>query len=118
MNYSDLTKTQKRCIDAFVKLRPELASQETITRTEIEDMFKQLYDNRKSGGEKIGYPMWLVKGEKTGRGVYKFPAPSLAKTEVKPSKSVKSNSIPQIKSDEEDKEFFTDLKEYGIMETA
>ena len=118
MNYSDLTKTQKRCIDAFVKLRPELASQETITRTEIEDMFKQLYDKRASGGEKIGYPMWLVKGEKTGRGVYKFPAPSLAKTEVKPSKSVKSNSVPQIKSDEEDKEFFTDLKEYGIMETA
>jgi hypothetical protein len=118
MNYSDLTKTQKRCIDAFVKLRPELASQETITRTEIEYMFKQLYDNRTTGGEKIGYPMWLVKGEKTGRGVYKFPAPSLAKTEVKPSKSVKSNSIPQIKSDEEDKEFFTDLKEYGIMETA
>ena len=118
MNYSNLTKTQKRCIDAFVKLRPELTSQETITRSEIEDLFKQLFDARSSGGEKIGYPMWLVKGEKTGRGVYIFPAPSLAKIEVKPSKTVKSKSQPQVKTDEEDKEFFTDLKEYGIMETA
>lgn len=118
MNYSDLTKTQKRCIDAFVKLRPELSSAETISRQEVEDLFKQLYEARSTGGEKIGYPMWLVKGEKTGRGMYKFPAPALAKTEVKPSKSVKSKSETQIKTEEEDKEFFTDLKEYGIMETA
>lgn len=114
MNYSDLTKTQKRCIDAFVNLRPELATQETITRPEIEDLFKTLFDARATGGEKIGYPMWLVKGEKSGRGVYKFPAPSLAQTKKSKSKTV----VTAEKVAEEDKEFFTDLKEYGIMETA
>lgn len=115
MNYSDLTKTQKRCIDAFVKLRPELETSETITRPEIEALFKTLYDNRASGGEKIGYPMWLVKGEKNGRGVYKFPAPGLASSEKSQTTKVEVSSV---KNDEEDKEFFTDLKEYGIMETA
>jgi hypothetical protein len=116
MNYSDLTKTQKRCIDAFVSIRPELATQETITRPEIEDLFKALFDARADGGEKIGYPMWLVKGEKTGRGVYKFPAPSLA--QAKASKSKSKTVQPAVKVEQEDKEFFTDLKEYGIMETA
>ena len=119
MNYSDLTKTQKRCIDAFVKIRPDLATQETITRPEIELLFNTLYDARADGGEKIGYPMWLVKGEKVGRGEYKFPAPGLAHVSEKNSKSeVASASALEIKTDEEDKEFFTDLKEYGIMETA
>lgn len=116
MNYSNLTKTQKRCIDAFVKLRPELANQETISRPEIEDLFKQLFEARTKGGEKIGYPMWLVKGEKTARGVYKFPAPGLSIT--KTSKSKSKSTTPTVKVEEEDKEFFTDLKEYGIMETA
>lgn len=116
MNYSDLTKTQKRCIDAFVSICPELATQETITRPEIELLFKTLFDARADGGEKIGYPMWLVKGEKTGRGTYKFPAPGLAATKTSKSKSKPEQQAAKV--DEEDKEFFTDLKEYGIMETA
>ena len=123
MNYSDLTKTQKRCIDAFVSIRPDLATQETITRPEIEMLFQTLYEARADGGEKIGYPMWLVKGEKVGRGEYKFPAPGLVQASAKTSKSkVKTEeaatAAPEIKTEQEDKEFFTDLKEYGIMETA
>lgn len=120
MNYSDLTKTQKRCIDAFVSIRPDLATAETITRPEIELLFKTLFDARADGGEKIGYPMWLVKGEKVGRGEYKFPAPGLSKP-AKASKSkakVEDTPAVEIKTEQEDKEFFTDLKEYGIMETA
>ena len=118
MNYSDLTKTQKRCIDAFVKIRPDLETQESITRPEIEMLFQTLYEARADGGEKIGYPMWLVKGEKVGRGEYKFPAPGLAKASAKTSKSKSENPAPEIKSAEEDKEFFTELAENGIMETA
>lgn len=119
MNYSDLTKTQKRCIDAFVKIRPDLATQETITRPEVEMLFQTLFDARSDGGEKIGYPMWLVKGEKVGRGAYKFPAPGLAaEATVKTSKSKAKVEQATVKVEEEDKEFFTDLKEYGIMETA
>ena len=119
MNYSSLTKTQKRCIDAFVKLSPELATQETISRQEIEDLFTLLYAEREHGGEKIGYPMWLVKGEKVGRGEYKFPAPGLVSASVETSNSEGTAQVaPESKAAEEDKEFFTELQEYGIMETA
>ena len=121
MNYSDLTKTQKRCIDAFVKIRPDLATQETITRPEIELLFNTLFDARADGGVKIGYPMWLVKGEKVGRGEYKFPAPGLAQVSAKTSKSTDEGSgstTTEIKSEKEDEEFFTELAENGIMETA
>jgi hypothetical protein len=77
MNYSDLNKTQKRVIDAFITLRPELATTATITRPEVEELFFKLKDARATGGEKIGYPMWLVKGPKVGRGQYVFPAPNV-----------------------------------------
>jgi hypothetical protein len=120
MNYSKLTKVQKRCIDAFVQLRPELASAETITRPEIEDLFEQLFKQRTNGGEKIGYPMWLVKSEKVSRGVYKFPAPSLADSTENSTQSVKATASKSaaIQNAKEDEEFFKDLKEYGIMEKA
>ena len=54
MNYSKLTKTQKRCIDAFVSIRPELSSSETISRKDIEEIFWILHAEREHGGEKIG----------------------------------------------------------------
>lgn len=120
MNYAKLTKVQKRCIDAFVQLRPELATAESISRKEIEELFWKLHETRAQGGEKIGYPMWLVKGEKVGRGLYKFPAPSLADSSetsaaVVTAAASKSSAIKNV---EEDKEFFQDLQEYGIMEKA
>jgi hypothetical protein len=110
MNYSQLTKAQKRAIDCFIAIRPDLATAETISRTDIEEIFWILHAEREHGGEKIGYPMWLVKGEKAGRGMYKFPAPNSTPT-ISTPKNV------EIKS-QEDKEFFTELAEHGIMETA
>lgn len=120
MNYSELSKIQKRCIDAFVKVRPELATQVTITRPEVEDLFQILFEARATGGEKIGYPMWLVKGDKLGRGIYEFPAPEFdadaSDTTVTKPKATKAKV--SVKTEEEDKEFFTELQQYGIMETA
>lgn len=114
MKYSELTATQKRCIDAFIEIKPELASQSTISRKEVEDLFQSLFEAREGGGPKIGYPMWLVKGEKVGRGEYVFPAPKLDTIPVlKKSKSEGDGYAVQ-----EDKEFFTELAENGIMETA
>jgi hypothetical protein len=113
MNYSQLSKAQKRCIDAFVKIRPDLATAESISRTDIEEIFWILHAEREHGGEKIGYPMWLVKGDKVSRGMYKFPAPELSQAPAK----VETKTV-EIKSEEEDKEFFTELAENGIMETA
>lgn len=118
MNYAKLTKVQKRCIDAFVKIRPELETAETITRPEIEQLFEALLAERANGGEKIGYPMWLVKGEKVGRGQYKFPAPSRAEASDTSTSAIEENASKSgaIQDAQEDKEFFQDLQKYGIME--
>lgn len=118
MNYSNLTKTQKRCIDAFITIRPELASQYSITRSEVEELFAELHSKRNSGGEKIGYPMWLVKGEKVSRGHYRFPAPNLVEAQEAKIKSDAKLAEAAVKTSEEDKEFFTELQEFGIMEVA
>ena len=121
MKYSQLNKTQKRCVDAFVKIRPDLATQETITRPEIEMLFHTLHDARADGGEKIGYPMWNVKNLKISRGVYGFPAPGLdnaAPSEKPVASKTKVEKQASVKVEEEDKEFFTELAEHGIMETT
>lgn len=109
MNYANLSKTQKRVIDAFIKLRPELTNASTITRSEVEDLFSQLMTQRANGGEKIGYPMWLVKGPKAGRGVYIFPAPNVDNT----------NAIDVVTkratvTTKEDEEFMAELRAAGI----
>jgi hypothetical protein len=109
MNYKDLNKTQKRVIDAFIKLRPELANASTITRPEVEELFFKLHAERANGGEKIGYPMWLVKGVKVARGSYVFPAPNVVNENIisAVAKRVALNT-------KEDEEFLNDLKEAGI----
>ena len=112
MNYSTLTKTQRACIDAFVKLDPSLASAPSISRKHIEKLFWELHADRANGGEKIGYPMWLVKGEKVGRGEYKFPAPELKANYSASSKP----SVQSTPSSKEDEEFFAELAEEGVLE--
>lgn len=109
MNYSDLNKTQKRCIDAFIKLRPELASTPTITRPEVEELFFKLHAERANGGPKIGYPMWLVKGPKVGRGQYVFPAPNVTNDSV--IAAVAKRAVEKTKEEED---FLAELKEAGI----
>lgn len=111
MNYSALTKTQRACIDAFVKLDPSLASAPSITRKRVEELFWILHADRANSGVKVGYPMWLVKGEKVGRGEYKFPAPELKASATKSS----VQSTPS-KSSKEDEEFFAELAEEGVLE--
>lgn len=118
MNYSELTKIQKRCIDAFVKIRPDLATKITITRPEVEELFQTLYEARATGGEKIGYPMWLVKGDKLGRGIYEFPAPEFDADADDTVAATRPKAKTSVKTDEEDKEFFAELQEHGVLETA
>ena len=105
MHYSELTDAQKRCVDEFIKYRPELATATSITRPEIEEIWKVLLDRRKSGGVVFGYPMWLVKGPKVSRGVYVFPAPA-------------NDNVPTVKPEEINdpamKELLADCERYGI----
>ena len=109
MNYVNLNKTQKRVIDAFIKIRPELANASTITRPEVEELFFKLHAERANGGEKIGYPMWLVKGAKVGRGQYVFPAPNVTNDDI--ISAVAKRTAQSVKEDEE---FLAELKEAGI----
>lgn len=105
MNYSDLTKIQKRCVDAFIDLCPELADATTITRPQIEELFTKLHEKRSSGGAKIGYPMWLIKGPKVGRGEYVFPSPNADTSKV---------ATVGKKVSKEDEEFYAELRAHGI----
>lgn len=77
MNYCDLSETQKRIVDAMVVVDPSLAPRDTITRVEVERCWNTILANRKDGEKKIGYPSFITKGEKVGRGVYKFPGPGV-----------------------------------------
>lgn len=109
MNYSNLNKTQKRIVDSFIRLRPELASTGTITRPEVEELFFKLYAERAESGEKIGYPMWLVKGPKVGRGVYVFPAPNVKNDHV-----IDAIANRVATRTQEDEDFLAELRDAGI----
>lgn len=127
INYSELNKTQKRVIDAFISVRPELADATTITRPEVEELFFKLFAERANGGAKIGYPMWLVKGDRTSRGVYLFPAPNVTHESTPLPKPVTQKQLKakvtrtedQIKAEQirvaEDEEFFKELAEAGVI---
>ena len=121
MKYSELSKAQKVCIDAFVAKRPELASASSITRAEVETLWQLTYTDRDSGGPKFGYPMWLVKGPKVARGVYVFPGPeskgdveTVKVKNTKRKKTEESDEDPIVLPPEEEAEFQNDLKEFGI----
>lgn len=109
MNYTDLNKTQKRIVDAFVRLKPELADSASITRTEVEELFAKLTAERENGGPKMGYPMWLVKGPKISRGVYVFPAPNAVTSDI-----IASISNRSVQTTAEDEEFMAELRDAGI----
>lgn len=109
MNYANLTKTQKRVIDAFIKLRPHLANSTTITRVEIEEMFLELKEARSSGGEKFGWPTWLAKQGAVSRGTYMFPAPN-----VNTDSAIEAVAKRVAQTTAEDEEFLAELREAGV----
>ena len=106
MMYSELTKSQKLCIDEFIKFRPELATAKSISRQEVEEIWKALYERRNSGGAFFGYPMWLIRGPKISRGVYIWPAPD---SDGEYTATVSENDDPAMI------EFLADCKKYGII---
>lgn len=123
LNYSDLSKGQKRCIDAYIKHKPELATQPTITNQEVQKLFWALHDERANGGPVIGYPIWLSKHNTVSRAVFAFPSPQLDVTKVAGS-VVSANSkakakLQKIIDDSEkvvidEDEFAAELRANGI----
>jgi DNA-binding FadR family transcriptional regulator len=126
INYSELNKTQKRIVDALIELDPSLANARTITREHLEKLYWHLYAQRAHGGPKMGYPMWLSRGEKVARAEYLFPAPNVvheSKSLPKP-KTQKQIRAELLKTEQEreseeaktksDEEFFRELEEAGV----
>jgi len=110
MNYTNLTKSQKLCVDEFIKVRPELKSATTITRQEVEELWFITLDKRNAGtGPKFGYPMWLIKGLKVSRGNYVWPAPSVDNTSA-----IDALAKRVAQTTKEDEEFLAELQEAGV----
>ena len=110
MNYTNLTKSQKLCVDEFIKVRPELKSATTITRPEVEELWFATLEKRHAGtGPKFGYPMWLIKGPKVSRGVYVWPAPNVDNTGA-----IDALAKRVAQTTKEDEEFLAELQEAGV----
>lgn len=122
LKYSDLTKGQKKTIDAYVVHRPELASAETLASKDINIIWNELFVLRAKGGSKVGYPNWLTRFNSIDRGNVSFPGPGskgLSKTEVatleksKLQKILDSSEQDVVESISDD-EFMAELKANGI----
>jgi hypothetical protein len=121
LKYSDLSKGQRKCINAYVAHRPELASADTIVSKEIYRIFKELEALRATGGEKVGYPNWLLKNNQIQRGVHSFPGPrsnGLTDTEINSLEKSKLQKIINTSKEDtlgiSDDEFLAELKANGI----
>jgi hypothetical protein len=114
LKYADLTKGQKRCVDAFVEQCPELDSADTVTTKQIQKVFWEIHETRAAGSPKIGYPLWLNVNS-VQRGMFAWPGPNstgqveAAKTKLK---QILSESDPVESVNEED--FLAELRENGI----
>lgn len=117
LKYADLSKGQKRCIDAFVEHRPELASADTLASKDMYYIWQEIYAKRGDGGVKIGYPHWLSKHNQIQRGLLSFPGPNSTgdTTALEKSKLQKilNESDPVEEANEE--EFLAELRENGIQ---
>jgi hypothetical protein len=109
MNYSELSKAQKRAVDFYVELEPSLRTATCINRQTVEELF---FKCREIHG-KFGYPNWIVKGEKVARGLYAWPGPESVQTAQTPVINLRSIKAPQ--NDEFEKEFFQEMAESGII---
>lgn len=122
LKYSDLTKAQKKAIDAMVQYEPSLANAETVATRDIHFLVMKIYGDRASGGPKIGYPNWLTKHNSIRRGVVAFPGPGSKgltekeQTELQKSKLQKvldESQVDEVESISDD-EFMAELRANGI----
>lgn len=121
LKYSDLTKSQKRFVDAVIEVRPALAQGGTITLKECAAVYYELRETRTGAkGEKIGYPNWLYAANKLSRGVYEFPAPNGVSTvakakndKTKLEKIIAESETVEV-AEQSDDEFLAELRANGI----
>jgi hypothetical protein len=104
LNYSTLTKAQKRYVDSLIKMVPSVAKTGTATRKEILDAHFALVAERKAGEPKIGFPNWLCNVSKVSRGVYAIPLPAEKVAKAKKAEKLEESKLKQI-IDESDEAF-------------
>lgn len=88
LKYADLTKAQKRFVDAVLETDPTLKERDgRVTRKELESLYWTMAETRAAGGEKIGFPNWLTAKNRVDRGVFQLPLPTGATAKVKAKKA-------------------------------
>ena len=96
LNYSDLTKAQKRFVDAILREDASIAKTGTATRKQIESLYWTLNEKRATGGEKVGFPNWLTGPNKVSRGVYQIPMPEAVAVKAKKQATSERTRLEKI----------------------
>lgn len=107
MKYSDLTKSRKAIVDAFVAEYPEIKVSRSITFKQLRELwFNKLKPAKDRGESKLGYPLWITVEEDfrtAERGVYYVPVDDTeapAMLPVKAPKAKKEKAPKALKSKE------------------
>lgn len=122
LKYTDLSKGQKKLIDAFIEHRPELASAETLASKEMYHIWHEIYSKREDGAPKVGYPHWLSKNNQIRRGILAFPGPDskgltdaeMTTLEKSKLQKILDNSVEDGVESINDDEFMAELRANGI----
>ena len=114
LKYSELTKAQKRFVDAVLREFPAIKKSGTLSRKELESIYWTLNEKRETGGEKVGFPNWLTGPNKVARGVFQVPMPEAdvvkAKKTVAEEKAKFEKIVEDSILDETDEDYDTDLE--------
>lgn len=99
LTYNELTKSQKRFVDAVLREFPDVKKAGTVSRKELEYIYWELNAKRETGGEKVGFPNWLTGPNKVSRGVFQVPMPEGAVAKVKQTAAAEKEKFEKIISD-------------------
>lgn len=95
--YNDLSPAEKKWVNMVIHTHPEITDK--ITFSELKSIHSELFEKRKEHTMwKVSFPNWLIKNNKIGRGIYKFPH-SNAKEEVDTSKNCITIDIDPLERD-------------------
>jgi hypothetical protein len=102
MKYSELSKTRKAVVDAFVAEYPTIKLSRCITFKQLQTLWvEKLHPAKQRGESKIGYPLWITIEEKfktEHRGVYYVPVDDSGQEPMLPVKEAKAKKEKQPKA--------------------
>lgn len=116
LNYTTLTKAQKRYVDSLLKMDPSVAKTGTANRKQILDAHFALVAERKAGEPKVGFPNWLCNVSKVSRGIYAIPLPEATTAKAKKAEKLEESKLKKLIDDSD--EAFPEVEEYYDEEVA